>query len=45
LVFFIFDFNSGIFNKVPSFTRFGLKKLLFAFGDFIPAQIYAQYDF
>ena len=30
---------SGILNKVPSFTLFGLRKLLIAFGDFIPAQI------
>ena len=25
--------GSVIFNKVPSFTLFGLKKLLIAFGD------------
>ena len=36
---------SGIFNKVPSFTHFCLKKLLFPFGDFIPARIYAWFDF
>ena len=41
----VFSFVSGIFNKVPSFTYFGLKKLLFAFGDFIPARICARYDF
>ena len=26
----VFSFVSGIFNKVPSFTYFGMKKLLFA---------------
>ena len=36
---------SGVLNKVPSFTLFGLKKLLIAFGDFIPAQVSARYDF
>ena len=41
----VFCFVSGIFNKVPSFTYFGLKKLPFAFGDFIPARICARYDF
>ena len=25
--------------KVPSFTYFGMKKLLYAFGDFIPARV------
>ena len=37
--------GSGVFNKVPSFTLFGLKKLLIAFGDFIPARVSARYDF
>ena len=37
--------GSGVFNKVPSFTHFGLEKLLIAFGDFIPARISARYDF
>jgi hypothetical protein len=41
----VFNFSSGIFNQVPSFTRFGLKKLLFAFRDFIPARFCARYDF
>ena len=41
----VFSFVSEIFNKVPSFTYFGLKKLLFLFGDFIPARICARYDF
>ena len=41
----VFSFVSGIFNKVPSFTYFGLKKLLSVFGDFIPARICARYDF
>ena len=36
---------SGVLNKVPSFTHFGLKKLLIAFGDFIPARVSARYDF
>ena len=40
-----FIFVSGIFNKVPSFTHFGLKKLLIAFGEVIPARICARYDF
>ena len=40
-----FSFVSGIFNKVPSFTHFGLKKLLIAFGDFIPARICERYNF
>ena len=39
------SFVSGIFNKVPSLTYFGLKKLLFAFGNFIPARVCARYDF
>ena len=34
----VFSLLSGIINKVPSFTYFGMKKLLFAFGDFIPAR-------
>ena len=38
-------FVSGISNKVPSFTHFGVKKLLIAFGDFIPARVSARYDF
>ena len=42
---FVSSLGSGIFNKVPSFTLFGLKKLLIAFGDFIPARISARYDF
>ena len=42
---FVFNLVSRIFNKVPSFTHFGLKKLLIAFGDFIPARICARYDF
>ena len=42
---FVFSLGSGVFNKVPSFTLFGLKKLLIAFGDFIPARISARYDF
>ena len=41
----VFSLVSGIFNKVPSFTHFGLEKLLIAFGDFIPARICARYDF
>ena len=41
----VFSLISGIFNKVPSFTHFGLKKLLFACGDFIPAQVCAWFDF
>ena len=41
----VFSFVSEIFNKLPSFTYFGLKKLLFAFGDFIPARICARFDF
>ena len=41
----VFSLVSGIFNKVPSFTHFGLKKLLIAFGDFIAARICARYDF
>ena len=36
---------SGVLNKVPSFTHFGLEKFLIAFGDFIPARICARYDF
>ena len=40
----VFSLVSGILNKVPSFTYFGLKKLLFAFGDFIPARICARYE-
>ena len=28
----LFSLVSGIFNKVPSFTHFGLKRLLFLFG-------------
>ena len=31
----MFSLVSGIFNKVPSFTHFGMKKLLIAFGDII----------
>ena len=42
---FVYSLGSGVFNKVPSFTLFGLKKLLIAFGDFIPAQVSARYDF
>ena len=42
---FVFSLVSGVFNKVPSFTHFGLEKLLIAFGDFIPARICARYDF
>ena len=41
----VFSLVSGIFNIVPSFTYFGLKKLLFIFGDFIPSRICARYDF
>ena len=41
----VFSLVSGIFNKVPSFTHFGMKKLLIAFGDFIPARICGRYDF
>ena len=41
----VFSLDSGIFNKVPSFTHFGMKKLLIAFGDIIPARFYARYDF
>ena len=37
--YFVFSLGSGIFNKVPSFTHFGLKRLLIVFEDFIPAQI------
>ena len=36
---------SGIFNKVPSFTHFVSKKLLFLFGDFIPHEDCARFDF
>ena len=42
---FVFSLVSGIFNKVPSFTHFGMKKLLIAIGDVIPARICARYDF
>ena len=42
---FVFSLGSGIFNKVPSFTHFGLEKLFFLFGDFIPARICARYEF
>ena len=41
----VFSLVSGIFNKVPSFTHFCMKKLLIAFGDIIPARICARYDF
>ena len=40
----VFSLVSGSINKVPSFTRFGLRKLLFVFGDFIFARICARYD-
>ena len=32
----VFSLVSGIINKVPSFTYFDMKMLLYAFGDFIP---------
>ena len=41
----MFSLVSGMFNKVPSFTHFGLKKLRIALGDFIPTRICARYDF
>jgi hypothetical protein len=35
---FIFCFATGVFNKVPSFTHFGLLKLPKTYGAEIPAQ-------
>ena len=40
-----FSLVSEIINKVLSFTYFGMKKLLYAFRDFIPARICARYNF
>jgi hypothetical protein len=35
---FVFGFVTGVFNKVPSFTHFGLLKLPKTYGAEIPVQ-------
>jgi hypothetical protein len=35
---FVFDFSTGVFNKVPSFTHFGLLMLPKTYGAEIPVR-------